>query len=255
MRVLGVIPARYASTRFPGKPLHLIAGKPMIEHVLHAARQCKDLEKVVVATDDERIAGAVRAAGGEAVMTRDDHVSGFDRIVEVAGKLPDYTHYVNIQGDEPLLPPANISGALQLFAPGVAASGVAARGADVTTTAVPFQREEDYRNENQVKVVLAHDNRALYFSRSPLPFYRKGNFAGTPVALKHQGLYAYSREALVKLAQLPVAPLETAESLEQLRFLYHGFQIYVHIATVDSPGVDVPEDVAKVEKLLAEKKG
>ena len=243
MRALGVIPARYASTRFPGKPLHLIAGKPMVEHVVAAARKCADLERVVVATDDQRIAEAVTKFGGEVVMTRDDHVSGFDRIVEVAGKYPDYTHYVNVQGDEPLLPAANISGAVQLFK-------TFGDACHIATTAVPFATDADFHNENQVKVVMAHDGRALYFSRSPIPFYRKGDFAGAQRALKHQGLYAYSRVALLKLAVLPVAPLEEAESLEQLRFLYNGFNIYVHIATVDSPGVDVPEDVLKVERLL-----
>jgi 3-deoxy-manno-octulosonate cytidylyltransferase (CMP-KDO synthetase) len=239
MRALGVIPARFASTRFPGKPLHRIAGKPMVERVYAAAKKCTELSHVIVATDDVRIADAVKAFGGEAVMTRADHVSGFDRIVEVAEQYPGFTHYVNVQGDEPLLPAENISGALELFA----------RGADITTTAVPFKSDADFRNENQVKVVLAHDGRALYFSRSPIPFYRK-NIQDRLPALKHQGLYAYSREALLKFAKLPVAALEEAESLEQLRFLYNGFQIYVHIATVDSPGVDVPEDVVRVEALL-----
>lgn len=243
MRALGVIPARYASTRFPGKPLHLIAGKPMVEHVFNAAKKCSDLDRVVVATDDERIAAAVTAFGGEAVMTRNDHVSGFDRIVEVAGKYPDYTHYVNVQGDEPLLPAENISGAVELFR-------TYGSKCHIATTAVPFPTTADFQNENQVKVVLAADQRALYFSRSPIPFYRKGDFAGAQRALKHQGLYAYSREALLELAKLPVAALEEAESLEQLRFLYNGFNIYVHISTKDSPGVDVPEDVIRVEKLL-----
>lgn len=215
----------------------------MIEHVVSAAKKCADLDRVVVATDDKRIADAVAKFGGEAVMTRNDHVSGFDRIVEVAEKYPEYTHYVNVQGDEPLLPAANISGALQLFE----------RFGDVchiATTAVPFATDADFHNENQVKVVLSHDSRALYFSRSAIPFYRKGDFAGQLRALKHQGLYAYSRDALLNLAQLKVAPLEEAESLEQLRFLFNGFNIYVHIATVDSPGVDVPDDVEKVERLL-----
>lgn len=245
MRALGVIPARYASTRFPGKPLHIIAGKPMVEWVYIAAKSCKGLAGVVVATDDARIESVVRGFGGEVVMTKATHVSGFDRIVEVAEKFPDYTHYVNVQGDEPLLPAANIEGALSLFD----------RGADITTTAVPFGSETDFRNENQVKVVLAHDGRALYFSRSPIPFYRKGGFDGPQRALKHQGLYAYSREALLRLAQLPVAALEEAESLEQLRFLYNGFHIFVHTATVDSPGVDVPDDALRVEKLIAARHG
>ncbi len=243
MRALGVIPARYASTRFPGKPLAKIHGKPMIAWVWDAAQKCRDLSQVVVATDDERIARAVADFGGTAVMTRKDHVSGFDRIVEVAEKFPDFTHYVNVQGDEPLLPAENISGALALFA----AYG---ERCDIATTAVPFASEADFRNENMVKVVLAHDSRALYFSRSPIPFYRKGRFDGELRALKHQGLYAYSREALLRLAQLQVAALEEAESLEQLRFLYNGFRIYVHVAMHDSPGVDVSDDIARVEKLI-----
>lgn len=238
-RVLGVIPARYASTRFPGKPLHPINGKPMIEWVYRAAKNCNDLDAVLVATDDERIEKAVKSFNGTSMMTRSDHVSGFDRIVEVAQSHKDFTHYVNIQGDEPLMPAANISGALKLFD----------RGAAIATTAVEFKTEQDFQNENQVKVVLAHDGRALYFSRAPIPFYRKKNQSTLP-ALKHQGLYAYSREALLKIAALPVAALEEAESLEQLRFLYHGFDIYVHIAREDSPGVDVLADVARVEALL-----
>ncbi len=242
MRALGVIPARFASTRFPGKPLALIAQKPMIEWVHGAAKKCPDLGHVVVATDDARIAEAVTRFGGEAVLTRDDHVSGFDRIVEVAQKFPDFTHYVNVQGDEPLLPAANISGAVALFRKHGSACHIA-------TTAVPFVNEADEANENMVKVVLAHDSRALYFSRSRIPFYRKNVRSHLP-ALKHQGLYAYSRDALLQLAALPVAALEEAESLEQLRFLYNGFNIFVHIATKDSPGVDVPDDIARVEALL-----
>lgn len=246
MRVLGVIPARFASTRFPGKPLALIAGKPMVEWVWSAAKRCQDLERVVVATDDERIFRAVQDFGGEALMTRTDHASGFDRIVEVAEKIPDYTHYVNVQGDEPLLPAANISGALALFE-------AHPEDCHVATTAVPFKTAIDFQNENQVKVVLAKTGKALYFSRSPLPFYRKGDFSGPLTALKHQGLYAYSRTALVELSHLSLAPLEEAESLEQLRFLFNGFNIFVHVATVDSPGVDTPEDILRVEALLNER--
>jgi 3-deoxy-manno-octulosonate cytidylyltransferase (CMP-KDO synthetase) len=244
MRALGVIPARFASTRFPGKPLAKIAGRAMIEWVWHAAKKCQDLAHLVVATDDERIARTVADFGGAAVMTRSDHVSGFDRIVEVAQKFPDFTHYVNVQGDEPLLPAGNISGALRLFA-------VHGSRCEIATTAVPFATAADFQNENMVKVVLGHDGRALYFSRSPIPFYRRGSFDGPLRALKHQGLYAYSREALLRLAELRVAPLEEAESLEQLRFLYHGFQIYVYVAEQDSPGVDVPDDIGRVEKMIS----
>jgi len=211
----------------------------MIEWVYLAAKKCPELQSVVVATDDARIADAVKKFSGEVTMTRADHVSGFDRIVEVARTQSDYTHYVNIQGDEPLMRAANISHALKLFE----------RGADIATTAVPFKNEADFKNENQVKVVLAHDGRALYFSRSPIPFYRKHNQSSLP-ALKHQGLYAYTRAALMKMADLPVAQLEEAESLEQLRFLYHGFQIYVHVSDLDSPGVDTASDADLVEKII-----
>lgn len=243
MRTLGVIPARYASSRFPGKPLALIAGKPMVAHVYAAATACGEFEKVVVATDDERIAAAVEDFGGAVIMTRKDHASGFDRIVEVAEKLPDYTHYANVQGDEPLLPAENIAGALALFRQH-------GKACHIATTAVPFTTLHDFHNENMVKVVLSHDGRALYFSRSPIPFYRKGTITGPLKALKHQGFYAYSRQALWELSRLNIAPLEEAESLEQLRFLYHGYSIYVHIAQHDSPGVDVPEDIERVERLL-----
>lgn len=218
----------------------------MIEHVVTSAKKCEDLERIIVATDDDRIAAAVTAFGGEFVMTRDDHVSGFDRIVEVAQKFPDFTHYVNVQGDEPLLPAANISGAMSLFKK-------IGESCHISTTAVPFTSEADFQNENQVKVVLAADSRALYFSRSPIPFYRK-DVRDRLAALKHQGLYAYSRTALLELAKLSVSPLEEAESLEQLRFLFSGFNIYVHIATVDSPGVDVPEDITRVEGMLKQQR-
>lgn len=243
MRVLGVIPARYGSTRFPGKPLATIAGKPMVEHVYRNACSAKVLERVVVATDDERIAVAVKNFGGECIMTRADHPSGFDRVVEVAARFPDYTHYANIQGDEPLLPKENITGALSLFTEHPA-------NCHIATAAVPFQSITDFTNENMVKVVLACDHRALYFSRAAIPFYRRGSFSGPVPALKHQGLYIYSREALHKMAHLPVVPLEEAEGLEQLRFLYHGFNIYVFVGEKDSPGVDVPEDLIRVENLL-----
>jgi 3-deoxy-manno-octulosonate cytidylyltransferase (CMP-KDO synthetase) len=248
MRALAVIPARYKSTRFPGKPLQLITGRPMVQWVYEAAKDCKDLSRVIVATDDTRIAEAVDAFGGEALMTRDDHVSGFDRIVEVANKFPEFTHYVNVQGDEPLLPAANISGALHLFNDSKTAC-------EIATTAVAFQNEADIRNENQVKVVLAADKSALYFSRSPIPFYRSAGGRETLPTLKHQGLYAYSRKALLSLAKLPVSPLEEAESLEQLRFLYHGFKVHVHVADVDSPGVDTPEDLARVERMIVSRNG
>ena len=240
-RTLGIIPARFASTRFPGKPLALIQGQPMIWWVYHSAKKCSALDKVIVATDDERIAQTVEDFGGEALLTSAHHPSGFDRIGEVSDRFSDFTHYVNIQGDEPLIASDTITAALNLFEN---------PACDISTSAVAFQNDADFQNENMVKVVLAADQRALYFSRSPIPFYRNTELKSTLAPLKHQGLYCYSARALHKLRALPQADLEKAESLEQLRFLFHGFGIFVAIAKQDSPGVDTPEDILRVEKLL-----
>jgi 3-deoxy-manno-octulosonate cytidylyltransferase (CMP-KDO synthetase) len=245
-----VIPARYASTRLPGKPLADIAGQPMIVRVAAAARRARN-DGVWVATDDERIAAAVRQHGFDAVMTRATHVSGTDRIAEVADQLGwnDEDIVVNVQGDEPLLDPALIEA--------VAAALHGDPDAAMATAAHPLDAAADLFNPNVVKVVCDVRGRALYFSRAPIPWDRD-RFAETrdelPAnlqALRHIGLYAYRVSFLRRFGQLAVSPLERCESLEQLRALWHGYPI--HVVSVDhppAPGVDTPEDLERVRRLF-----
>jgi 3-deoxy-manno-octulosonate cytidylyltransferase (CMP-KDO synthetase) len=243
MRILGIIPARYASTRFPGKPLHAIAGKPLIQHVVERCRLAKALSDIIVATDDGRIADVARKFC-RVEMTSDRHPSGTDRIAEVVGRC-DCDAAVNIQGDEPLIDPAVVDAVAQ-----------ALTGSPMSTAATPIKDPAEYDNPNVVKVVVNAAGRALYFSRRTIPFVRDA--ASRPVAeqlaafpfLKHLGIYGYRREALLKLVKFPVSPLEAAEKLEQLRALDNGIEIAVVKVLHDSVGVDVPEDVARVEKLL-----
>ncbi|MFM1769824.1 MAG: hypothetical protein RJA22_2353 [Verrucomicrobiota bacterium] len=243
MRVLGIIPARYGSTRFPGKPLHPIAGKPLLQHVIERCRLARSLADVIVATDDERIAALARRFC-RVEMTSDRHPSGTDRIAEVVGRVA-CDAAVNIQGDEPLMDPAVVD----------AVAGVLA-GAEMSTAAAPVRRPEDLENPNVVKVVVNASGRALYFSRRSIPFVRDA--ASLPVAeqlaafpfLKHLGIYGYRREALLRLVQWPVSPLEAAEKLEQLRALENGLDIAVVRVEHEGVGVDAPADVARVEQLL-----
>jgi 3-deoxy-manno-octulosonate cytidylyltransferase (CMP-KDO synthetase) len=243
MAILGVIPARYASTRFPGKPLHPIAGKPLIRHVVDQCRRATSLSDVIVATDDDRIRNAV-APFCDVVMTRPDHPSGTDRIAEVA-RARACDAVVNIQGDEPLIPPAVIN----------AVAGALARH-DMSTAATPLRRAEDYDNPNVVKVVTSHSGQALYFSRRTIPFVRDASalpataqLAAFPF-LQHLGIYGYRRDALLRLVTLPVSPLEQAEKLEQLRALENDIPIAVVTVNYDGFGVDTPEDARRVETLL-----
>jgi 3-deoxy-manno-octulosonate cytidylyltransferase (CMP-KDO synthetase) len=237
--VLAVIPARYHSTRLPGKILADIAGRPMIEHVYRRAAAARLVHGVIVATDDERIAAAVRGFGGAAIMTRAEHVSGTDRIAEVVATLPCRA-VVNLQGDEPLIEPATIDAAVK---PLLDDSTV-----DISTISRPFLSPEEFRNPNVVKVVTNARGDALYFSRAPIPFARD---RGLPApARAHVGLYVYRRETLLKLAGLAAAPLEILESLEQLRALAHGFRIRVVDTTHAAAGVDTPEDLARVRQLV-----
>ncbi len=244
MKILGVIPARYASTRFPGKPLHPIAGRPLIQHVVEQCRRAKALADVVVATDDERIR-AVAEKFCRVEMTAEAHPSGTDRIAEVVSRS-DCDAAVNVQGDEPLIDPAVID----------AVAG-ALVGAEMSTAAARIHDGAEYDNPNVVKVVVNVAGRALYFSRRTIPFVRDA--ASRPVAeqlaafpfLKHLGIYGYRREALLRLVTWPVSALETAERLEQLRALDHGLGIAVVTVEYDSVGVDVPADVLRVERLLA----
>ena len=240
--VLGVLPSRWGSTRFPGKPLHLIAGKPLIQHVWERCQRCSRLDEILVATDDERIMKAVESFGGKAVMTSPEHPTGTDRIAEVLLTAPRASHIVNIQGDEPLIEPALID---QLAA---AITGDASL--DMATAANPLDPADPAaRDPNVVKVVTALDGRALYFSRSPLPYFRNA-VAGLPV-LRHKGIYAYSRSFLERFVAWPPSPLETAESLEQLRALENGASIKVILTNDASPGVDTPEQAREIERLLS----
>jgi 3-deoxy-manno-octulosonate cytidylyltransferase (CMP-KDO synthetase) len=243
MNLLGIIPARYGSTRFPGKPLHPIAGKPLIEHVVERCRLAKSLREVIVATDDVRIAAVVRGFC-RVEMTRADHPSGSDRIAEVAARC-EGEGVVNIQGDEPLMDPAVID----------AVAGALA-GAEMSTAATPISDVAEYDNPNVVKVVVNAAGRALYFSRRTIPYLRDaatqpvtGQLAAFPF-LKHLGIYGYRRETLLRLVRFPVSPLEQAEKLEQLRALENGIGIAVVRVKHDSVGVDTPEDVTRVERLL-----
>lgn len=233
MRSVIVIPARFASTRLPGKPLLKETGKYLIQHVWEQACRCR-AERVIVATDDENIRRAVASFGGEARLTRADHPTGTDRIAEVARDL-EADVIVNIQGDEPEIEPAAIDRLIELLA------GDA--GAVMSTLAVPFRREEDWRNPNCVKVVCDGRGRALYFSRSPIPHVREGapDF-GSGRFLHHLGLYAYRREFLLQLASWPPEPVEHLEKLEQLRVLARGYALQVGVVSQGAKGVDTPED-------------
>ena len=242
-QVLIVIPARHASTRFPGKPLAPIAGRPMIQHVFERAKQSQRAWRVVVATDDARIREAVESFHGEVVMTRSEHRTGTDRLAEVAVHIPADI-YVNVQGDLPLIPPEVIDAVVDaLFSAG--------DDAHVSTLSVPITKAEDIMNPNVVKVVSDFDGNALYFSRAPIPWVRD---AGQRVAarhFKHIGLYAFRRDALLEFPALPPGELERLEQLEQLRWMENGYRIAVNeIEAYEGVEVDVPRDVARVEELL-----
>ena len=243
MKITGIIPARYAATRFPGKPLHLIAGKPLIQHVVARCQQAKSLSDVIVATDDTRIWEVVQNFC-HVEMTRPDHASGTDRIAEVVQRC-DCEAVVNIQGDEPLMDPAVID----------AVAG-ALKGSEMSTAATRIRHLEDYDNPNVVKVVVNATSHALYFSRRTIPYVRAAasgsvseQLAAFPF-LKHLGIYGYRRATLLRLVGHPVSPLEDAEKLEQLRALDHGITIAVVTVDYDSIGVDVPADAVRVESIL-----
>ena len=235
-----VIPARYASSRFPGKPLAMLSGKPMIQHVYEKATASR-AALVLVATDDQRIADAVTSFGGTPVMTRSDHPSGTDRIAEaVSRSCPDIDIVINVQGDEPLIPTSAIDDLLALME--------AHPEYDMATIAVPGSREQ--MTENNVKVVFGADGRALYFSRALIPFARSG---GVPDQVwLHWGIYAYRRVALERFVALPPGRLERSEMLEQLRALENGMRIQVMTSTLQSIGVDTPDDLVKAEQRLME---
>ncbi len=238
MRVLCVIPARYASTRLPGKPLRDIAGKPMICRVYERAARAKRIEKTLVATDDERICEAVRSHGGEAMMTAKDHPTGTDRLAEVAAAYGDMDLVINVQGDEPLIEPELIDSLAGLFE-----EDPELRMATVMTE---LKDEDEEKNPNNVKVVTDLQGYALYFSRSLLPYPRN---AGKAPVHKHIGIYAYRRDFLLQYAKMQPTPLEQAESLEQLRALENGYRIKVLKTDCRFVGVDTEEDLELVNQI------
>lgn len=236
--ILGVIPARYASVRFPGKSLALIAGKPMIQHVWERAAQSRYLSQVTIATDDERIAAAAHAFGAPVRMTRSDHASGTDRVAEVAAST-DANVIVNIQGDEPLIDPGAIDTAILAL--------LDEPGCEMATLKRRISNPVEIENPNVVKVVTARNGDALYFSRHPIPFDR----GASGEWWKHIGIYVYRRALLLGYSALPVGPLERAERLEQLRALENGIPIRVAETEYDTIGVDTPEDLSAVSQLFS----
>ena len=239
MKTVAIIPARYASTRLPGKPLLSETGRPLIVHVLDAATRASRLNDVIVATDDLRIANAVADHGGRAVLTRPDHPTGSDRVAEVAAQLSEVDLIVNLQGDEPEVAGASIDLLVELLAERPDVS--------MATLAAPIVDRAVYDDPSCVKVVRAADGRALYFSRAPIPHHRDlptslERSPESPWGLLHLGIYAYRRDFLLRLAQLPPSPLEEAEKLEQLRVLEAGHTILVGVVPERSVGIDTPED-------------
>lgn len=245
MKVVAVIPARYASSRFPGKVLADLAGKPMVQHVVERTAQAKSVHRVLVATDDERIAAAIRAFGTEAVLTDPHHPSGTDRIAEAIREIPCDV-VVNVQGDEPLLPPAMVDEAVEPF--------FAEPALEMGTVCREIEDPRDLTDPNVVKVVRDLEGYALYFSRAPLPHSREGQRGVGARPCKHIGLYVYRRAFLFRFTAWKVTPLEEAERLEQLRALEHGVRIKVVETRHDSVGVDTPDDLARVQRVLNERR-
>ncbi len=243
MKAIGVIPARYGSTRFPGKPLADILGKPMIQHVWERASQAKTLEKMIIATDDERILRKAKEFGAEAVLTSSSLSSGTERVAETVRDL-DADIVANIQGDEPLIKPRAIDEAIK--------SLIDDPEIPMATLAYKMTEKEEIEDPNVVKVVFDKDNFALYFSRSPIPYSKLKTQNSKLKTYKHLGLYVYRKEFLLKLAKMEPSPLERMEGLEQLRVLENGYRIKVVETEYDSIGVDTPEDLKRVKALLQE---
>ena len=239
--VVIVIPARFGSTRLPGKPLVSLAGKPMIQRVYERAKLASQANRVIVATDDERIVKAVESFGGQARMTRPDHRTGTERVAEVAAHEKGDV-FVNVQGDEPLLDPVAVDTAIAALLEEPAAA--------IATVATPIKTPADIMDPNVVKTVLDFDNNGLYFSRAPIPWVRDTASTIQVRHLKHLGLYVFQRDALLEYPTLPQGELERIEQLEQLRWLENGTKIRVAEVEHDAVSVDVPADVARVEKLL-----
>lgn len=244
MNFIGIIPARYSSSRFPGKPLAILGGKPVIEHVYRQVSSV--MEDVFVATDDQRIYDAVEAFGGKAIMTRSDHKSGTDRICEALEKVGgSFDVVINIQGDEPFIQKSQLETVMQCFDD---------PRTQIATLGKPFESMEAVENPNSPKIVLDNDGYALYFSRSVIPFVRgkeHEEWLSHFPYLKHIGLYAYRTEVLREVSKLPQSTLELAESLEQLRWLQNGYKIKVGLTNVETIGIDTPEDLQRAEEKMA----
>lgn len=244
MRVLGVIPSRYQSSRFPGKPLIDLKGKSMIQRVFEGSAASDKIQEVVVATDDVRIFDHVVGFGGKAMMTSTSHRSGTDRCGEVIQHFLDYDIVINIQGDEPLVDARQLEQIIHLFDdPKV----------QIATLAKKIDRSEDIFNPNRVKVVLDKDSNGIYFSRNPIPYCQNTDneeWLSKSDYYRHIGIYAYRTSCLKKLVQLDPTDLEKTESLEQLRWLYNGFQIRVGVTAIETPNIDTPDDVKEVLKFL-----
>jgi 3-deoxy-manno-octulosonate cytidylyltransferase (CMP-KDO synthetase) len=243
--IVGIIPARWGSSRFPGKPLHLISGKPLIQHVWERCQESQRLDRAIVATDDERIAACAREFGADVAMTAADHPSGTDRIAEAAETCPEATHIINVQGDEPLISPALID---QLAIELAENSKIS-----MITAANPLKELKDREDSNIVKVVLSAQGNALYFSRSPIPFQRTPapDNHSAPAYFRHKGIYGFTREFLLQFVRWDPSPLELAEQLEQLRALENGTSIKVVITDDESIGVDTLEQAEAVAKLIS----
>lgn len=239
MKVLGVIPARYSSSRFPGKPLIDLNGKSMIQRVYEGAIKSTKIEKVIVATDDQRIVDEVLRFGGEVMLTSIDHTTGTDRCGEVAKKYPDFDVVINIQGDEPLVDYRQLDALVQAFEN---------ESVSIATLGIKDVTLEDINNTNRIKIVVNHDNKAMYFSRSAVPNF--ANAKGNPLTiypyLRHIGLYAFRVKTLFEIIELAPTKIETIESLEQLRWLYYGYTIQIIETDIETPNIDVPADVKKV---------
>ena len=246
MKFMAIIPARYASTRFPGKPLAVLGGKTVIQRVYEQVSSV--LSEVYVATDDQRIYDCVEGFGGKAVMTREDHKSGTDRIEEAVEKIgTDADVIINVQGDEPFIQPSQVETLMHLFD---------APETQIGTLGKLFESMEAVENPNSPKIVTDNRGFALYFSRSVIPYIRgieRNDWLGQYPFLKHLGIYAYRREVLAEVTRLPQSSLEKAESLEQLRWLQNGYRIRVGLTDVETIGIDTPEDLQRAEQFLLEK--
>jgi 3-deoxy-manno-octulosonate cytidylyltransferase (CMP-KDO synthetase) len=243
-KAVGIIPARWSSTRFPGKPLHLIDGKPLLQRVWQRCRKAQNLDSVIIATDDMRIAEAAFDWGAEVALTSPRHQSGTDRVAEVVRNAKQFAFVINIQGDEPLIDPFLIDRLVEKLRSN--------RKIDIVTAAHSFENPGDASSPHQVKVVVDARGRALYFSRAALPFPRNPSKIKY---LRHQGIYGFRRDALLQFVKWKRSPLERAESLEQLRALENGVNVHVLLTRHGTPGVDTPTDAEALERKLARAKG